>query len=431
MEQETETARVKIRLAYQYRHDKIEADCEGLLGLRRKGSQWLVDFSSNNFACAYSNAGASGEAAPFHQPHSGAGDSQLAAPAGQAHGLGAEIVPAPLGREGPSPVRQEAPPPAAGRLVRTQAAVSANGVSSLLDTWPGAELEGQPGDERIVKLQPPDHSPPQRTQTTWHLPKLATPLYGSIRRVRLPEGRKLVALTFDLCEQADDRTGYDRNIVNYLRGQQVPATFFAGGKWMRSHEDKALQLMADPLFELGNHGWTHGNLRVLKGQRMLDQITWTQAEYERIWEILNRRAKSFGLEQEMTSIPRQPKILRFPYGVCGDESLKAVNDLGLGAIQWDVVSGDAGGGVSADALANWVVGQVRPGSIVVFHANGRGKGTAVALPRIVSLLKEKGFSFANVSALLREGTPEVVTECYETRPGDNRRYDVLFGEGTE
>jgi peptidoglycan/xylan/chitin deacetylase (PgdA/CDA1 family) len=65
-------------------------------------------------------------------------------------------------------------------------------------------------------------------------------------------GDQPVALTFDLCEQADDVTGYDRRIVNRLRDEGVRATFFAGGKWMRSHEEKAQQLMADPRFEIGN-----------------------------------------------------------------------------------------------------------------------------------------------------------------------------------
>lgn len=86
---------------------------------------------------------------------------------------------------------------------------------------------------------------------------------------------------------------------------------------------------------------------------------------------------------------------------------------------------------AVDALVDGVAGQTRPGSIVVFHANGRGEGTAAALPRIVSLLRENGFSFATVSALLQEGAPEAAAECYDARPGGNRRYDLSFGEGTE
>lgn len=303
--------------------------------------------------------------------------------------------------------------------------------SSLLQTWNPNQLAGQPGDEHIQKLRPADHTPPQIQQPGERLPPLETARLHSIRRVRLPEGKKLVALTFDLCEQADDRTGYDRAIVNFLRDQHLEATFFAGGKWMRSHEDKTLQLMADPNVEIGNHGWTHGNLHVLKGQNMLDQILWTQAEYERIWDQLGRRALAFGLADAMQRIPRQPLTLRFPYGTCSAEALQATNDLGLSAIQWDVVSGDAARGVSAGTLARNVVNAVRPGSIVVFHANGRGHGTAAALPKIVNALKDKGYGFVTVSHLLAQGIPETANECYELRPGDNLRYDKLFGEGTE
>ena len=58
---------------------------------------------------------------------------------------------------------------------------------------------------------------------------------GVIRRVVLPDKRKLIALTFDLCEQPGEVAGYDGAIVDYLRKEHIKATFFAGGKWLRSH----------------------------------------------------------------------------------------------------------------------------------------------------------------------------------------------------
>ena len=199
-----------------------------------------------------------------------------------------EARPDPDGRRAPaeaapsSPVIEPGPPPPmVEKTVEREAPAKgeAQDFEGLLRTWPQEELLGWPGSERIIPVQPPDTIPPAITNPKGKLPGVEGVYANSIRRVRLPKNQKLVALTFDLCEQADDRTGYDRNIVNFLRARRIPATFFAGGKWMRSHEDKALQLMADPRFEIGNHGWTHGNLRVLKGQPMLDQIVWTQAEY--------------------------------------------------------------------------------------------------------------------------------------------------------
>ncbi|QFY41588.1 polysaccharide deacetylase family protein [Candidatus Methylospira mobilis] len=303
--------------------------------------------------------------------------------------------------------------------------------TSLLSLWGAEDLRGHPGEERITYLHKPDFAPPASLEATQLLPQLDERQMDSIRRVRLPSGKNLVALTFDLCEQADDITGYDRGIVNYLRDNHIPATFFAGGKWMRSHPQRAMQLMADPGFEVGNHGWTHGNLRRLSGQRMMDQVVWAQAEYEQLWDDLALKAKNAGLEALMNRIPRLPVTLRFPYGTCSAESLRAVNQLGLGAIQWDVVSGDADPHIPTAALIRGVINNVRAGSIVVFHANGRGHGTAAALPGIVAALRAKGFAFTTVSKLLQEGVPETVKDCFELRPGDNAYIDAKFGDGTQ
>ncbi len=303
--------------------------------------------------------------------------------------------------------------------------------SALLKLWRPEELRGRPGEERITSLPKPDFDPPEYLSPSESLPRLEPGFADSIRRVRLPPGKNLIALTFDLCEQADDVTGYDWRIVDYLRDNHIPATFFAGGKWMRSHPERAMQLMADGQFEIGNHGWTHGNLRRLGGQRMRDQIVWTQAEYERLWGQLDQKARKAGWASQMLRVPKQPAALRFPYGTCSAESLGTVNGMGLKAVQWDVVSGDAAPRLSPEVLARGVVGSARAGSIIVFHANGRGHGTAAALPRIVAALREKGLAFTTVSKLLQEGEPERVKECYEMRPGDNLYIDAKFGDGTQ
>ncbi|MEM6498992.1 MAG: hypothetical protein AAF709_20005, partial [Pseudomonadota bacterium] len=42
---------------------------------------------------------------------------------------------------------------------------------------------------------------------------------GAIRRVRLPANVKKIALTFDLCEQPYEISGYQGDIVDYLRSE--------------------------------------------------------------------------------------------------------------------------------------------------------------------------------------------------------------------
>jgi len=264
--------------------------------------------------------------------------------------------------------------------------------------------------------------PPLRLRPSEVAPALPPEMANSIRSVKLPENVKLIALTFDLCEVENGASGYDARIVNYLRSNKVKATFFACGKWMRSHPEKTVELMADPLFEIGNHSWNHRNFRKLDRAEILDQVLWTQAQYELLWEELQKRPSMQATGEGDKIIPRVPRLFRFPFGACDLGALKLLGDLGLLAIQWDVVSGDPVKGRSAAAIAQTVLGTARSGSIIVFHANGRGRGTAGSLPMFVPKLRGAGFAFVTVSEMLASGTPVAVPECYETRPGDNLRY---------
>ncbi len=301
----------------------------------------------------------------------------------------------------------------------------------LQGLWSPQELQGKPEDRKIRHLRIPDRQPPAREIPTGTLSPFPREWQNSIRRVKPRDDRKLIALTFDLCEQANEITGYDAGIVNALRQDRVKATFFAGGKWMRSHPQQTLQLMADPLFEIGNHAWTHGNFALLDKDRMLQQILWTQAQYELLWEQLRNRALAAHIDpREMDKIPRQLRLFRPPYGRCRAEALDILAKQRLPSIQWDIVSADPVKSRTPEMLMQTVVSQARAGAIVVMHGNGRGYSTAQALPEIVNALRAKGYEFVTVSELLRSGEVVATQECYEEKPGDNARYDRIFGKGT-
>ncbi len=294
--------------------------------------------------------------------------------------------------------------------------------------WTEAELAGGPEDRHGGPRSAPDDSPPARTEVRVAAESLPENLRGAIRSVRLARETPLAALTFDLCELATKISGYDADVVNCLRSRGVRATFFAGGKWMRSHPEKALQLMADPLFELGNHAWTHGNLGVLRGQAVKDQLQWTQAQYELLREELAQRAAAVGLSQAMDSIPPRLRLFRFPYGRCCAESLDCAASLGLASIQWDVQAEDDA--LSPRIAARNAAARVQPGSILLLHANGVPKNTAAMLPILLDELQARGFGFVTVGELLSLGEPVRVEDCYNRTPGDTHVYDALYGDGT-
>jgi peptidoglycan-N-acetylglucosamine deacetylase len=250
---------------------------------------------------------------------------------------------------------------------------------------------------------------------------------GAVRRVELkPGSKKLIALTFDLCEQTGEIAGYDGAVIDYLRDKQVKATLFTGGKWMMTHAERTQQMMAHPLFELANHGWAHRNTRLLDGQPLQDEIGWPQAAFEEMRSRLGARQCVKGHEG-MSLIPRRMGLYRFPFGACNAASLKAAGDAGLLPIQWDVSSGDPSPGQSAAVIAADVLRGVKPGSIVLFHANGRGAHTAEALPLLVPKLKAQGYEFVTVTELLAAGKPVLTQTCYDSKPGDTEKYDRLVG----
>ncbi len=196
-----------------------------------------------------------------------------------------------------------------------------------------------------------------------------------------PRSGKNVALTFDLCQSQGATSGFDPEIVRILSDSETPATFFPGGLWMRDHRYETRALAGNPLFELGNHSWSHPDFSRIPPERMAEEIRKTQRI---MWELLGY----------------QTRLFRFPYGRYSEKALDVIGQNGLYAIQWDVVSGDPDPRIDADRMAHWVLSRMKPGSIVIMHANGRGRHTAKALLPIIHGLREKGYAPLTVSRLL-------------------------------
>lgn len=199
--------------------------------------------------------------------------------------------------------------------------------------WKPSGLRFQPGEERVVQgtekalVETPIASaePLYKSTYDWH---------GALRRVDLPPGKKVVALTFDLCEQPHEVAGYQGDLVDYLRDNNVRATFFAGGKWLLTHPERAKQLMSDATFEVENHSWEHRNLRLLSGAALQDEIVLPQFAYSKDRDDLVHRqcldptGRALAAEQA----PTHMLLFRFPFGACDAKSLDAVEGLGLRAI---------------------------------------------------------------------------------------------------
>lgn len=297
----------------------------------------------------------------------------------------------------------------------------------LNNLWFEDQLAGSDRDLARMTLSEADMRPPLRTKPQHELPLLDVEKHHVITRVEPYQGRKVIALTFDLCERAPHIAGYQKEIINYLRSEAVNATFFAGGKWMRSHPDKAMQLMADPLFEVGNHAWTHGNLALMDEKEVRQQISWTQAQYEILYETLRTRAEKRGLETEMVSVPPAMRLMRLPYGRNNEHTGDIIASMGLPMIQWSVEGEQDELKRTVEELVEWNLSKIQPGAIILMHANAVPKKTDKLVSKLVPQLKKRGYEFVTVSELLEMGSVVSVVDGYFDKPGDNLYVDDLFG----
>ena len=296
----------------------------------------------------------------------------------------------------------------AGALLASRAAFAACWTPQQLAAVPGEQKRHRPtAADAFVKPAPAKALAP-----------VSGALAGIIRRVDLPAGEKAVALTFDLCQTVSPIAGYDGAIVDYLRAENVPATFFAAGRWLLTHKVRAAQLAADRRFLIANHSYDHPDLHGAPAARVESEILLTEAAL-----AATREAAAKACPAGAAAAPM--RLFRFPYGSCTPAVAAAVNAIGSVIIQWDTVSGDPTGPAPGRSCATCSQ-RSKPGSIVVMHANGRGTHTAEALHTIIPKLKAEGYRFLTVADLIKAGKPVAATACYITRPGDTARYDAKF-----
>ena len=120
-------------------------------------------------------------------------------------------------------------------------------------------------------------------------------------------------------------------------------------------------------------------------------------------------------------------MFRFPYGACSRQALDFLAENGLPAIQWSIVTADPSKKQTAKGIAAEVIRNIKPGAIIICHANGLGHGTAKSLPIFIPKLQKMGYQFLTVSELLASGPVFSAHQCYELKPGDNYRYDQIYG----
>ncbi len=201
---------------------------------------------------------------------------------------------------------------------------------------------------------------------------------GAPFRYHGPRTRKLVALTFD-----DGPSSYTSSILHSLNRYGARSTFFEVGENVPG-DSAVMRRILRSGSEIGNHSMHHS------AYPSSSDLAATSA---RIHAVTGFRPCEF----------------RPPYGAVNGGLIMRAWRLGMHTIYWDVDPQDwALPGSSA--IYSRVVGNVRPGSIVIMHDGGGPRDeTAAALPRILANLRRRGYRCVTVTRLLGH---HVIWEAY-------------------
>lgn len=195
------------------------------------------------------------------------------------------------------------------------------------------------------------------------------PILSSSRTIH-----RVVALTFD-----DGPSPYTEGVLAALRRYHATATFFVVGSHAAANPRMLVEEQALGA-QIGNHTYTHADLRFYSDEAARAQLSMTQAV---IWSATHTRSHWF----------------RPPYGGVDQHVADLADSLGLHTVLWSVDPRDWSL-PGPEAIAFRVLSAVRPGSIVIMHDGGGYRGETVqALPLILEGLRREGYRFITLDEM--------------------------------
>lgn len=189
-----------------------------------------------------------------------------------------------------------------------------------------------------------------------------------------PQGRKVIALTFD-----DGPSDYTPEILDILKVRGVHATFFNLGERAAAYASLEKRLVEEG-HQLANHSESHQNMPDLNREQLRNEI-------------------SQGFQHIHDASGVTTRVMRPPYGAFGEQQWKDAADLLEMNVIWSIDSLDWKR-PGADTIVNNVVSGAYSGAVILMHDGGGDRSQDVeALPKIIDKLKEQGYEFLTINQL--------------------------------
>lgn len=198
---------------------------------------------------------------------------------------------------------------------------------------------------------------------------------------------KVIAFTFDACG-GKKGNGYDKELIDFLHQEKIPATLFISGKWIDSQFDTFLNLSRDTLFEIENHGLNHRPCSI-DGESAYG-IRGT-SDIEDAFDEIEANARKI---EAITGY--RPRYYRSATAYIDEACATLVARLGMTTVSYQILSGDAVPFTSETVIENNVLNNINPGAVVIMHFNHPEWNTREAMQKIVPILRQKGYTFARL-----------------------------------
>lgn len=190
-------------------------------------------------------------------------------------------------------------------------------------------------------------------------------------------GDRVIYLTFDNGYEQ----GHTEDILNVLKKEKIPATFFVTGHYVEE-EPALVKRMVDDGHIIGNHSYHHPDFTTVSKQMMQKEL-----------ESLEKAVAEVSDQKEL-------KYLRPPRGTFNEQTLEWANELGYVHIFWSLAFKDW----ITDAQKGWryaydqIMEQIHPGAIVLLHTVS--SDNAEALEQVIKDLKKEGYAFKSLDDLM-------------------------------
>ena len=188
--------------------------------------------------------------------------------------------------------------------------------------------------------------------------------------------KKVLYLTFDNGYE----NGYTGKILDVLKKEKVPATFFVTGHYLTSATD-LVKRMANEGHIIGNHSYHHPDFTQISDTKLKEEL------------------EKVALETEKITGQKGMTYLRPPRGVFSERTLKLAKELGYTQVFWSLAFVDW----KTDQQKGWkysydnIMKQVHPGCILLLHTVS--KDNADALEQAIIDLKKRGYTFKSLDDL--------------------------------